>query len=176
MTQTARHPPRKIVLIGAIGVGKTSLVRRLVHREFHSEYLATVGFDIYTYTASGAATGLQHDVNLVIWDSDGELDSGIFDTPIIKGASGAVIIGDVVRRSSQEDMARLAEGCRKHLAGRELVFILNKADLTDGNPPPVPPADLTRFGNKLFWTSAKTGDNVDQTFAAIAKAVDRRGY
>ena len=176
MSQMAAGPSKKVILIGAIGVGKTSLVRRLVHKEFQGDYLATVGFDIYSYKVSAKATGLPHDVDLVLWDSDGEFGPEIFHTPITKGASAAVIIGDVVRRSSLEEMVRLAEGCRTHLSGREYMFIINKIDLIEGKPRPELPEPLARFPDKLFWTSAKTGRQVDETFTQIAKAISRRGY
>ena len=39
----------KILLLGEIGVGKTSIARRLVFNSFGDSYKATIGVDIYTY-------------------------------------------------------------------------------------------------------------------------------
>ena len=39
---------RKLMLLGEIGVGKTSTIRRLVFDKFETNYKATVGTDIYT--------------------------------------------------------------------------------------------------------------------------------
>ncbi len=51
-------PSRKVMLLGEIAVGKTSLVRRLVHNTFEHNYKATVGVDIYEYRVAPEGLGL----------------------------------------------------------------------------------------------------------------------
>ena len=82
------------MLLGEIGVGKSSLARRFVFDRFEAEYKSTIGVDILTHdttTADGEA------MRLVLWDTDGEFGARIFDTVYVKGASGALIVSDVTR-------------------------------------------------------------------------------
>ena len=40
---------RKVMLLGEIGVGKSSLVKRLVFDRFETDYKPTLGVDVYRY-------------------------------------------------------------------------------------------------------------------------------
>jgi GTPase SAR1 family protein len=65
---------RKIGLVGDFGVGKTSLIRQFVERQFDDRYLSSVGVKISRKfvelpTQSGQP---EHDLQLVIWDIEGQ--------------------------------------------------------------------------------------------------------
>lgn len=61
----------KVLVIGDLGVGKTSIIQRYVHQVFSQHYRATIGVDF-------ALKVLQWDINTVIrlqlWDIAGVLD------------------------------------------------------------------------------------------------------
>ncbi|HET7777303.1 MAG TPA: EutP/PduV family microcompartment system protein, partial [Rudaea sp.] len=59
---------KKICLLGAFGVGKTSLTQRFVSSIFSDKYLTTVGVKIDKKAVDVGATP----VSLVIWDIAGE--------------------------------------------------------------------------------------------------------
>ena len=40
---------QKIMLLGEIGVGKSSIAQRLVFNRFGTDYKPTLGVDVYTY-------------------------------------------------------------------------------------------------------------------------------
>ena len=44
---------KKLMLLGEIGVGKTSLIRRFVLNEFNFDYRPTMGVDIYRQRVTG---------------------------------------------------------------------------------------------------------------------------
>ena len=54
---------KKIALLGAAGVGKTSLVRRFVQSLFDEKYLTTIGNGTYSgsYVIGGASVGVAFD-------------------------------------------------------------------------------------------------------------------
>lgn len=165
---------RKIMILGEIGVGKTSLVRRFVLDELPTDYLPTMGVDIYRYTVPAAPPALHVPVELVIWDIDGNYGQSIFRHVYSKGASGALIVGDITRRPTLDLMVDLAHGFQDAMPGRHFSFVINKLDLVaDPNDAEIPDA-LRQARQPLEWTSAKAGSNVRRSFEAAAAAIARR--
>lgn len=165
----------KLILLGEIGVGKTSLVRRLVHDELPSDYQPTMGVDLYRYELPRGEGGATQAVNLVIWDIDGGYGESIFSHVYSRGAAAGLIIGDVTRPASLELMVRLGHGFQDALPGRPFSFVLNKLDLLAPGQAPRLPVDLERHPRGHVRTSARTGDNVRAAFAGIAGDIVRRG-
>ncbi len=158
----------KIMILGAVGVGKTSLVKRFVHDRFDADYKTTIGVDIQTCDVS-LADGRA--VRLMLWDTDGDFGQRIFETAYVKGASGAIVVADASRQATIEKMKALIEGFEKHLPGRSVRAVVNKSDLAETLP------DGASFGlaaGEVLFTSAKTGDGVGNVFSSIAADVARR--
>jgi GTPase SAR1 family protein len=166
---------RKIMLIGDIGVGKTSMIRRLVLGKFEGTYRGTLSFDLYTFEVSGAGPKGDQDVPLVIWDSDGDLGADVFRHPNMQGTSGALILGDVTRPETFASMAVLARGFRANFPGRHATLVLNKTDLVEGEVPvPNDLVPLVDMGVPLIRASALSGENVIVAFRDAATAILRR--
>ena len=165
---------RKLLLLGEIGVGKTSLVRRLVHDELPTDYRATMGVDLYRYEMQGVGEGGRRSLELVVWDLDGNYGQSIFQHVYSKGASGALIVGDIMRRSTLEHMVRLADGFEEAMPSRHFTFVVNKLDLVAGPDPAVLPERLQTTGHPLIWTSALASLNVLSAFRQAADAIIRR--
>lgn len=165
---------RKIMILGEIGVGKTSLVRRFVLDEMPTEYLPTMGVDIYRYTVPAAPPGQVVPVELVIWDIDGNYGQSIFRHVYSKGASGALIVGDITRRPTLDLMVDLAHGFQDAMPGRHFSFVVNKLDLVGDAAEAEIPEALRLSQHPIEWTSAKSGANVRHSFEAAAAAISRR--
>ena len=99
---------KKVMLLGEIGVGKTSLAQRLLFDRFDADYKSTIGVDLYKYDID--IPGEAAPVALVLWDTDGNWGESLFRHVYVKGATAAVIVGDVSRRSTLETMLQLADG------------------------------------------------------------------
>jgi len=162
----------KIMLLGDIGVGKTSLVRRLVFKTFTADYKATLGVDIYTYELS--ENRYHPEVSLAIWDVDGDFGPGIFKHIYIKGASAALILADITRMQTQSSAVNLSRLFETSLPGRPFKVIMNKTDLLEGAPGDVL-ADFKALGIDTSRTSAKSGENVEAAFSSLAKLCWERG-
>ncbi|MDX2158640.1 MAG: Rab family GTPase [Hyphomicrobiaceae bacterium] len=164
---------RKILLLGEIGVGKTSLVRRFVLDELPTDYQATMGVDLYRYELKGLGPAKDRAIELVIWDTDGSYGHSIFSHVYAKGASGALIVGDVTRPTTLEHMAALAEAFTDAMPSRHFSLVLNKVDLT---PPDdkLLPEPIRRSRQPKVWTSAMTAENVNVAFRETADAIVRR--
>jgi len=165
---------RKVMLLGEIAVGKTSLVRRLVHRQFEHDYKATVGVDLYEYRVEGLGSSGDGVINLIIWDTDGDFGDSIFSHVYCRGASGAMIIADASRAETWASLGFLLQGFETRFPGRPVELLMNKIDLFGDNSMPAFAGELGALASRLRTTSAKNGDNVEASFVALAGQIARR--
>jgi Ras-related protein Rab-5C len=165
---------RKLMLLGEIGVGKTSLIRRLVQGRFEAEYKSTFGVELYRVPIARAGPCGDQPIELIVWDTDGNFTQTIFRHVYIKGAAAALIIGDLKRRATLEAMVDLAEGFQDAMPGRHFSFIANKADLLAADEAAMLPKKLQDARQQVLLTSAKTGANVEDTFIHAASSILRR--
>ena len=150
---------KKLILLGEIGVGKTSIARRLAFDKFGDIYKATLGADLYRYEVTPpplAGTPF----HFLIWDTDGSHGEDIFRLYYARQAEAAMIVGDVTRPVTIDAMLRLGDRFAREVPGRFFAHVLNKVDLTGEEPPPELVKRLEATKVPLYWTSAKTGRNV----------------
>jgi small GTP-binding protein len=165
---------RKIMLLGEFGVGKTSLIRRLVEGRFETEYKSTFGVELYRVPIAQAGPNRDQAIELIVWDTDGNFGQSIFRHVYIKGASAALIIGDLKRRVTLDAMVSLAESFQEALPGRHFSFVANKFDLISDGEAAELPIKLREARQPVLLTSAKTGANVEDTFIDAATSILRR--
>ncbi|MCC2113578.1 MAG: GTPase domain-containing protein, partial [Hyphomicrobiales bacterium] len=109
----------------------------------------------------------------VLWDTDGDFGLSIFSTIYLKGATGAVIVGDVSRPSSVNKMADLVAQFMETMPGRPCIAVLNKTDLL-AQGEGVPEVGFEAPPDAVLTTSAKNGSGITEAFAELAKAIRRR--
>ena len=159
---------KKVCMVGAFGVGKTSLVARYVHSIFSEKYLTTVGVKIdKKVVETGGA-----EVTLVLWDLAGE-DALITVKPAyIKGASGYILVVDGLRRQTLDAAIDLQRRMAEVVGGAPFVCVLNKSDMRSSWE--VQPSDLELLVTqqwRLAETSAKTGAGVEELFQILTDAM-----
>ncbi|XP_048457383.1 ras-related protein Rab-32-like [Rhincodon typus] len=66
----------KVLVIGELGVGKTSIIKRYVHRLFSHNYRATIGVDFALKVLTWDASTL---IRLQLWDIAGRSRGGVGD-------------------------------------------------------------------------------------------------
>ena len=160
---------RKICLIGATAVGKTSLVRRCVESTFSESYLATVGVKVDRKRVDVD----NRRVNLMLWDLQGEEDGQSVRMAYLRGASGYLLVIDGTRATTfavaLELQKRAAALARWPVP---FVVLVNKADRYEEWE--VSESDIGRLRSArwpVLFTSAKTGIGVEAAFGAIAERV-----
>ena len=172
MSAPARLRSAKIMLLGDIGVGKTSLARRLMFDRFESSYKTTIAVDVLTYDLALSSACDNETMRLVLWDTDGDFGQAIFSTMYVAGAAGAIVVADATRPESFARMAGLLATFAERLPGRPLKAIVNKIDLAGA------PVDATGLGlvdsADVHRTSALTGEGVAPMFRSIAETIWRR--
>lgn len=156
----------KVVLLGAAGVGKTSLLNRLMNDEFVKEYNTTIGVDFFTkpIQAQGRSVTLQ------IWDTAGQERFKSLMPSYIRESSVAVIVYDVSAESSFDEAMEWYETVINERGNEaSCVLVGNKNDLESR----VPHAQVTDFAKPrqitTIETSAKTGQNVSRLFKLISE-------
>lgn len=161
----------KVCIIGEMSVGKTSLIRRFVDRSFDDTYLTTVGVKISRKHVPPCESADKHPdgIQLVLWDLEGGESFGEIASAYLKGARGAIIVGDVTRPQTIEALERHAHHFLRINPNGVLLVALNKSDL-DHDQNVLVPAALRGMDALLhtFHTSARTGDGVDGAFVALA--------
>ncbi len=168
---------RKIMLLGDISVGKTSIVRRLVFDKFATNYKVTINVDIYKFEIDDAGPAHDQHLELVIWDTDGNMADSIFrQQNYMTGSSACMIVGDITRPRSLDLMLHLSGLCREKLPGRHVVMVLNKADLLEPGEELELPSGFATVTHPIVRTSAKTGAHVREAFRDAATAILRRGF
>ncbi len=157
---------RKILLLGEIGVGKTSMARRLVFGTFGDSYKATIGVDIYTYDVAPPPNGTPF--KFLVWDTDGSYGETVFRQYFARQAQAAMIVSDITRPTTVETMLRLGKLFADVAPGRFFGHVLNKTDLVDANAADDLAARIAETKVPLYRTSALSGDNVAGAFSTAA--------
>ena len=157
---------KKICLLGAFAVGKTSLVGRFVLSLFSERYQTTVGVKVdkkELALASGPLT-------LVIWDVHGEDHVQSVRAAYLRGAAGYLLVADGTRAYTLDVAEEIRRRVEAELGPRPFVLLLNKSDrrgeweITPGRV-----EALREQGWTVIETSARDGIGVEDGFRALGE-------
>jgi small GTP-binding protein len=161
---------KKICMMGAPGVGKTSLVRRFVDSVFSEKYLSTIGVKIDRKTVDMGDTTL----NLMLWDLQGEERYEWVRLQYLRGAAGYILVADGTRPETLEVAIGLQENAANRDASLPFLLCLNKADLWNQWAISSTQQEwLKEKGWTVLQTSARSGDGVEQAFLELATRIAR---
>ena len=157
----------KICLLGAAGVGKTSLTKRFVRGLFSDEYQTTVGVTIERKRVQRAGG----DVDLLIWDLSGEDEFQRVQLSYLEGASGYLLVVDGTRASTLSTARTLQAAVDGAVGLIPFVLLVNKADIADAREVNLSVVDpLATRAVRVIRTSARTGAGVEAGFSALIDA------
>ncbi|MBT4139873.1 MAG: GTP-binding protein [Candidatus Latescibacteria bacterium] len=157
---------KKVCMLGAFAVGKTSLISRYVHSMFSDKYQTTVGVKIDKKVVSVG----EHDMTLILWDVYGEDDFMKLRMSYLRGAAGYFLVADGTRKETLDVAEDLKARVTDSLGDVPFILLLNKADLQDNWQ--VDAAAIKRLQEQgwiVIQTSAKTGDEVEAAFECLVK-------
>ena len=158
---------KKICMVGACGVGKTSLVRRFVESLFDESYQTTIGVKIDKKQIKLAG----REVMLVIWDLAGEDELAQVRESHLRGAAGYLLVADGSRKSTLATARDLEQRIRTTLGPLPFILLVNKSDLVDEWEAGDALAEISKLGWRSLRTSAKSGDGVEAAFQQLAARV-----
>jgi small GTP-binding protein len=156
---------KKVCVLGAFGVGKTSLVRRYVQSIFSDAYLTTVGVKIDKKNLNVG----EMPVTLILWDIAGEDDVTAIRMSYLRGASGYFLVADGTRGETLDVASSIQTRAAAEVGSVPFVLLLNKADLlNDWDLVAQSVETLQNAGWTILRTSAKTGEGVEEAFQLMA--------
>ncbi|KAI5722647.1 hypothetical protein M8J76_011414 [Diaphorina citri] len=167
----------KILVIGELGAGKTSIIKRYVHQFFSPHYRATIGVDFALKVLSWDQETI---IRLQLWDIAGQERFGNMTRVYYKEAVGAFIVFDVTRAATFDAVLKWKQDLDA------------KVTLPDGNPIPCVllankcdqpkegiannPAKIDEFIKEhnfsgWFETSAKDNINIDDAAKTLVQKI-----
>ncbi|NNE92506.1 MAG: GTP-binding protein [Verrucomicrobiales bacterium] len=163
---------KKVCLIGAYAVGKTSLVRKYVDGIFSDEYLTTVGVKIDQRQENIDGT----DILLMVWDIAGRDEVQPVQKSFLTRTDAFIYVIDGTRRETLDAVRVEMAEIRNDYPDAVSILLANKYDLTEEweleeNEPAF--EELRGEGLEILLTSAKTGENVAEAFATVARLAVR---
>ncbi|XP_009631718.1 ras-related protein RABA1f-like [Nicotiana tomentosiformis] len=162
----------KVVLIGDSGVGKSNLLSRFTRNEFSLESKSTIGVEF-------ATRSIRVDDKVVkaqIWDTAGQERYRAITSAYYRGAVGALLVYDVTRHVTFENVERWLKELRDHTDSSIVIMLVgNKADLRHLRA--VSTEDAKTFAEKestfFMETSALESMNVDNAFTEVLTQIHR---
>ncbi len=155
-----REVRKKIVLLGNVGVGKTSLFSKFLYDEFSKIYLSSVGVQVDKRVVEIDDTK----VILMVWDLAGEIFESKMYTNYLRGAHGVLGVFDTTRASSLAQTIVQIGQVQESMPECQSVIIGNKMDLLSD----AQKAELKAKPEVSLLTSAKTGEQVEAAFLSVA--------
>ncbi|MDX1798606.1 MAG: ADP-ribosylation factor-like protein [Candidatus Lokiarchaeia archaeon] len=159
----------KLILVGDYKVGKTSLIFRFVKNLFKESYQSTVGVEISKKTVE---LGQNTKVNFAIWDVGGQIQQmSPYRKRFYEGANAAFIVIDRTKENSLESVQKWNHEITRFI-GKVVntIIVGNKSDLE--NEIVISESQIKKLANQYNFqyilTSAKTGENVNESFFSMA--------
>lgn len=170
----------KICLVGEAATGKGELIRRFVAANFDDEHIQTLGTKVSKRLVPVTLTDGTHiDVDMMVWDITGQ--KGFLELhkeAYFQGANGILAVCDATRKKTLDDLNDWIEGIFSATGKIPVVFLANKAELVDARQ--VTEEDLKAaaeaYGGAYFFTSTKTGENVERAFQILAQRIVSKGF
>lgn len=166
----------KVLVIGDVGVGKTSMVNRIVYNTFSEKYKATIGceFGLKIIEINGESIRIQ------LWDLAGQDRLGGISRLYCRDANGAIVVNDVTREGNLKQACAWKNSVDENVCMADgtpipMVLCANKSDML---PPEssTTDEDIQRFAleNKFvagFLTSSKTGLNTNEALLQLVEKI-----
>jgi small GTP-binding protein len=166
----------KIVILGDGGSGKTALTNRFCFNEFDGDTKLTIGLSFNSFTIPAKEDGVKIRIGLSIWDFGGQERFTPLLPQFITGANAALIVHDLTRFVTLENLKRDWNPLLISNAGDvPRIMVGTKLDLIDPEfqIDPITLEDYRKIlGVKACYdTSSKTGFNVDLIFKELVKNI-----
>ncbi|XP_042381581.1 ras-related protein RHN1-like [Zingiber officinale] len=162
----------KLVLLGDVGTGKTSIVLRFIKGQYFDCQESTIGAAFFSQVISLNEATVKFD----IWDTAGQERYHSLAPMYYRGAAAAIVVYDISNMESfirgQKWVQELQRQGNPYLT---MALVANKVDLEAKRK--VKSEEGLQYAQEhgLFFieTSAKTAENINELFYEVAKRLAR---
>lgn len=166
----------KVCLVGDVGVGKTSLIKRYVNDSFEDRYLMTMGAKVVSKDLDFHPPGgvEERRVSMLIWDVMGAKGvKDLLQEAYFYKASGILAVCDLTRSETLESLRDWIASVEAIAGSVSCIVLANKVDLKGKLA--VQDAEIHRLCGTInapyLKTSAKTGENVEVAFSWLVRSM-----
>ena len=163
----------KIVLLGDVSVGKTSIASRYCKNSFNEHHINTIGG---AYQQQKVVLGNGSMVKLHIWDTSGQERFRAMTNLYYRDAQVAILTYDITNESSFSSIEFWIQELKYKVENENMILCLvgNKCDVNSNERKITTQKgkNFSQDNNMIFFeTSAKTGEGVKDLFVTIANKV-----
>jgi small GTP-binding protein len=161
----------KLVFVGDPGVGKTCIISRFIKGSFEADVASTMGANYISKTIEVPELG--ESLDLDIWDTAGQEKYKSLTRIFFKGAKLAVLVYDITRNDTFENMKNVWLKEIKEHADEDIIIGIagNKSDLYDEEK--VPEEEARAFAKSIgavfSLTSAQNNSGINELFKNLVK-------
>ena len=160
----------KIILVGDVAVGKTSIIGRYMNNKFYEEYKCTVNAEQQTkIIKEDASTSLK----LNIWDTVGQEKFRSLTRQYYRDCHGAIIVFDITKKKTFDYVFTWIQEIKNYGNEDTVIMILgNKSDLSEERE--ISQKEIKdQLNGEYFYSevSAKNGNNISMAFDKMKKLI-----
>ena len=164
----------KIIVLGNMSVGKTSIVGRYINNKFYEKYECTIQAQQQTKIINEDSNT---PIRLNIWDTAGQEKFLALTRQYFRGAQGALIVFDLTDKKSFTRLPNWIDEIKTNGEKETVIVILgNKSDQVEERE--IAQSDINDFIKDeypYFEVSAKNGNNISLAFEKLIKLmIDQR--
>ena len=163
----------KIILVGNVAVGKTSIIGRYINNSFDDKYRCTIQAEQQTKIIKEDEST---SIKMNIWDTVGQEKFRSVTRQYYHDCQGAIIVFDLTKKKTFDDIKKWLNDIKNYGNDDTIIILLgNKSDLTGDRE--LSPSDikdkLKEFDDDFLYyeVSAKIGNNISMAFDKLKKLI-----
>jgi len=163
----------KVVLVGDLNVGKTSIMNRFIHGVFDEKTRSTISLDfgIKEIQVDGENRKIQ------VWDTAGQQKFRTITRAYYRRAAGILLVFDLTSRNSFENLPTWLDEINSNTPSNTVVFIVGNKKDAEGQ---ISEEAIRNFCDKIkphhyiyTETSAKDNHNINELFHQIVQKIPK---
>lgn len=151
---------KKYIIVGEVGVGKTSISHRYVNNKFEKKTPATIGVEFFT-------KNLSPNNKINIWDTSGACRFNSIIPAFFRSSKAAIIVYDCTKPLTLQEVPKWIEQTKQCNKSTKIVIVGNKCESSRSSQ-----SECYLYDFPHFRCSAKTGEGINEIFDHINKEIE----